>query len=161
MSTTAEARWTSCPRCSRRARAGQPFCELCGEVLRDSGQVPQDTDRGLRCTECGASVRVPASERATSCPFCGASYVAAAEMDASRFAPEFVLPFAVGKPAAEIAFKGWMGKSRWFVPGDLSLQGRLASLRGVYIPFWSFSIDRKSTRLNSSHIQKSRMPSSA
>ena len=29
------------------------------------------------------------------------------------------------------------------------------------IPFWKMNADRKSTRLNSSHIQKSRMPSSA
>ena len=32
---------------------------------------------------------------------------------------------------------------------------------GVYVPGASEFIDRKSTRLNSSHIQKSRMPSSA
>ena len=33
------------------------------------------------------------------------------------------------------------------------------SNRGGYL--WNYSPDRKSTRLNSSHIQKSRMPSSA
>ena len=46
----------------------------------------------------------------------------------------------------------------------------IATLGGIQIYSWAFSgyllastvtIDRKSTRLNSSHIQKSRMPSSA
>ena len=32
---------------------------------------------------------------------------------------------------------------------------------GKIIGYWGLALDRKSTRLNSSHIQKSRMPSSA
>ena len=62
------------------------------------------------------------------------------------------------------------------VAGSFLLQGCLAgawvalvaldSMRSSHVTFWPFeqswvAQDRKSTRLNSSHIQKSRMPSSA
>ena len=52
------------------------------------------------------------------------------------------------------------------IPGGFS--DALSSLANVKAPSWNLSVtmnyplgDRKSTRLNSSHIQKSRMPSSA
>ena len=38
---------------------------------------------------------------------------------------------------------------------------RREEMDGYTVEFVSFAADRKSTRLNSSHIQKSRMPSSA
>ena len=39
--------------------------------------------------------------------------------------------------------------------------GKLAALPSGDVPYALMVLDRKSTRLNSSHIQKSRMPSSA
>ena len=41
------------------------------------------------------------------------------------------------------------------------LRFKLTQNDSVQFPFKDFTLDRKSTRLNSSHIQKSRMPSSA
>ena len=38
---------------------------------------------------------------------------------------------------------------------------RVADLRGQVVLIHAFQIDRKSTRLNSSHLKLSRMPSSA
>lgn len=140
-----QARWVSCPKCSRRARAGQPFCELCGERLHDAAVAEPSPRRSLRCEGCGAAVAVSAEERTALCAFCGAPYVASGEIDPGRFAPEFVLPFAVGKRDAENAFKAWLGRSGWFVPGDLAHRGAVSSLRGVYIPFWSFSMRSQST----------------
>ena len=47
-------------------------------------------------------------------------------------------------------------------PGDLdSLALAAAEIRAAFIDIAVIVSDRKSTRLNSSHIQKSRMPSSA
>lgn len=140
-----EAGWVSCPRCSRRARRGQVYCELCGERLHaPAAAVPAAARRGLRCEGCGAAVAVPEGERTTVCPFCGVSQVALGETAPDRFAPEFVLPFSVGRKEAEAKFNSWLGRSGFFTPGDFRHAGKLAALRGVYIPFWSFSMRSES-----------------
>ena len=60
----------------------------------------------------------------------------------------------VGKlKGIECAMKGGLGTSSLSLPGGVMV-GALAAVN-------AFGEDRKSTRLNSSHIQKSRMPSSA
>lgn len=140
----ADTSWVSCPRCSRRARAGQPFCELCGTRLRAEAattrQAPAPARESLRCAACGAVVLVPPGQRTARCSFCGDPYVAGSESSAERMAPEFVLPFAVSRREAEAAFREWMGRSGWLAPGDLARRVTLSELRGVYVPFWSFSM---------------------
>ena len=49
----------------------------------------------------------------------------------------------------------------YFKSKDQLLAATLAQLAEEHESLWLAKIDRKSTRLNSSHIQKSRMPSSA
>ena len=51
-------------------------------------------------------------------------------------------------------------RARWVVEGIMSGIHRSRS-KGFSVEFEEHREDRKSTRLNSSHIQKSRMPSSA
>ena len=54
------------------------------------------------------------------------------------------------------------GKDRSFVKYcQASCRGRIANNHSKFYVFTHTGTDRKSTRLNSSHIQKSRMPSSA
>ena len=145
MSTVVSALWISCPRCSRRARTGQPFCELCGfGLLKPEERKPETPQRSAHCESCGATVLIPENERTATCAFCGAPYVAASEAAQDRMRPEFVLPFAIKKADAQQSFKVWIGRSGWFTPRDLSIQSRMEELRGVYIPFWSFSMRSES-----------------
>jgi hypothetical protein len=71
--------------------------------------------------------------------------VAQGEVAPDRHPPEFVLPFTVTKARAQRKFDDWLAKGGWFVPGDLKTAGMLESLRGVYVPFWSFSMRSEST----------------
>jgi hypothetical protein len=87
---------------------------------------------------------VPPEERTTVCAFCGTPYVREGELGTERFAPEFVLPFTVSRRDAEAAYRAWLGRSGLFCPGDFRERGRLEGLRGVYIPFWSFSMRSES-----------------
>jgi DNA-directed RNA polymerase subunit RPC12/RpoP len=139
MAVLTETSWISCPKCSRRARPGQAYCELCGEHLRAAPPAPAPEERTFQCAGCGAAVRIAAGERTAECAFCGEPYVATAEAAAGRMTPEFILPFAVGKAAAERAFTDWVKSARWFAPGDLAARATLSHLRGVYLPFWCFT----------------------
>ncbi|MFO0960805.1 MAG: hypothetical protein U0800_25775 [Isosphaeraceae bacterium] len=93
--------------------------------------------RNFQCRGCGAAMNYDARAQSLKCPFCGSVDLAE---DASKgiLAPEFVIPFAFDRAAAEAHLRGWLGSSFWH-PGDLRTGAELTELRAVYIPFWVFA----------------------
>ncbi len=144
--TTPEAGWVSCPRCSRRARRGQPFCESCGAALLPSGpEAPPTARRAATCPQCSARVEVPEGQRTTTCPFCDTPYVAEGEEAPDRQPPEFVLPFSVPEPEVRRRLEAFLAAGGWFTPGDLRRAARVHEVRGVYLPCWASSTLSRST----------------
>ena len=88
----------------------------------------------LRCEGCGAQVET--TDLAETCQFCTGHLVVLSSPD-GLVAPEGVVPFAVGKDAAQAAFKEWVS-SRWFAPTSLKKVGSAHSLQGTYVPHWTF-----------------------
>src|SRR5688572_15141193 len=100
------AGWLSCPRCSRRARQGQPFCEQCGERLFVPGAPGSAPARqSFVCPQCGASVQFEEGRRTATCPFCDTPYVGEGEVAPDRHPPEFVIPFSVTEAQAREKFR--------------------------------------------------------
>jgi len=62
-----------------------------------------------------------------------------------RQRPEFVIGFAVTKEQAQEKFAQWIKENAWYRPGDLGLASTAEKQRGVYLPFWSFSMLAEST----------------
>jgi DNA-directed RNA polymerase subunit RPC12/RpoP len=86
------------------------------------------------CQKCGAQTESDAlSER---CQFCGSPLVAEASQVA-RIAPEAVLPFELDTAGVRTALRGWVS-SRWFAPARLKKVTEAESLRGTYLPHWTF-----------------------
>lgn len=141
------------------ADAGALKCDRCGELAHpDGGEaatgiVEHDLQAGLTapqpvwelgaqarevtCGECGATVEFPDGLAATACSFCDSPQVLAQEARRQLVQPESVVPFAVARAGAEERFKGWLAKL-WFRPSDLKHRAKIAELRGVYVPFWTF-----------------------
>ena len=135
------AGWSTCEKCARRSRIGQQFCEFCGDALPGAaGTEPAPSTRQLSCEQCGASVVVPPEYRTAECPFCGTAHVATGELSPDRYAPEFVVSFSVPRKEARGKFKAWLGERGFFTPKDFGLDRQSADLKGVYLPFWSFSM---------------------
>lgn len=88
----------------------------------------------LTCQGCDAITESTALSGA--CQFCGGNLVAVTNPD-GFIEPEAVLPFAVDGARARAAFATWV-KSRWFAPGALKAVGDTESLRGTYVPHWTF-----------------------
>lgn len=135
----------ACPSCGAPVEALDPFCGSCGSPLAprpeagDAEASPQS--RFFRCDSCGAQVAIDPSQRSYTCPFCDSNYVVEYSADQTgRQAPEFVVGFAVTAEEAMRKFRRWLGRNGWFRPGDLKAAEVAEKLKGVYIPFWSFSM---------------------
>jgi hypothetical protein len=84
---------------------------------------------------------VPLDTRSFTCPFCDSNYVVELPpAETGRQPPEFVIGFAVTPEQAIEKFRHWLRQSNWFRPGDLSRSSVEDKLKGVYLPFWSFSM---------------------
>lgn len=134
-----------CPRCSGPVEADDAFCPACGNPLHpkagpELAPKAAAASAGFRCESCGAEVRCEPGSRTTSCPFCAAPYVVAYDPAASgRQEPEFVLGFAVPADQAEATYRKWLATNGLFRPADLRQRAEAENLRGIYLPFWSFS----------------------
>jgi len=79
--------------------------------------------------------------RSYVCPFCDSTYVVEFSQDATgRQRPEFVIGFAVAPEDARHSFYRWIRTNSWFRPADLKTAQIAEKLKGVYLPFWSFSV---------------------
>ena len=84
--------------------------------------------------------RDPAGSRSYICPFCESTYVVEIQVETKRQAPEFVIGFAVTAEQAQQKFRHWIRNNGFFHPSDLKQVRLRDRLRGVYLPFWSFSM---------------------
>jgi predicted RNA-binding Zn-ribbon protein involved in translation (DUF1610 family) len=89
------------------------------------------------CKRCGARTTFEPGQTAGSCAFCGAATVAEAPPDANMVRPEGLLPFGVDRNSATSKFREWIS-GLWFRPSDLKTKSSVTTLRGVYVPFWTF-----------------------
>lgn len=95
----------------------------------------------LRCENCGAEVAIDPDQRSYTCTFCDSNYVVEFTPDLSRRqTPEFVIGFAITPEQAMERFRQWLGRNPWFRPSDLKSSTIADKLKGVYLPFWSFSM---------------------
>jgi len=159
--TVAPPRGHPCSACGSPVDPGDKFCHACGTVqpavspaglprgpvaaggntgAATATPAPPDTQKHFRCQQCGAEVGVDPGQMSFSCPFCDSTYVIELPAgDGSRAQPEFVIGFAITPEQAADKFRAWLNEGGWFRPGDLSTAKAEGKLRGVYLPFWSFS----------------------
>ncbi len=92
--------------------------------------------RALRCSTCGATVRLSAQSTTGTCAFCGSSQVLAERDFRRALRPESIVPLEFGQAKAEDALRRWVEKL-WLRPNALR---RLDSTqaRGVYVPYWTY-----------------------
>jgi len=86
------------------------------------------------CHRCGAQTQSNAISE--SCQFCAAPMVvdtAALE----QIIPEAVLPFEVDRNGVRTSLKSWVN-SRWFAPSGLKKVSEAESVKGTYLPHWTY-----------------------
>lgn len=111
-------------------------------AIPSQAQLPNNL---FHCQNCGSDVETSADQRSYRCPFCDSTYVAEIKRDATtRQRPEFIVGFSVTCEQAQEKFLQWIGRNSWFRPGDLNMKAVSEKQKGIYIPFWHFSIGAQS-----------------
>ena len=157
----------SCPACGGEAQWNPAkkalVCPFCGTVspaqstLAPSGEeviteydlaaalraVP-DTQRGwqatkttVRCQSCQAISVFDPERVGQRCDFCGSSALVPYTEIKEAFRPESLLPMKVSETAVRDSIRQWY-KSRWFAPNKLRHLARTDTVKGLYIPYWTF-----------------------
>ena len=137
----------TCTLCSAPVDPHDRFCPSCGESRSslEENALEGTAATTLRCENCGATIHWEEDSRSTVCPFCASSIVVELATGAeSRQRPEFVIPFAVEPESAQRIYRQWLGRGDWFRPSGFTKSAAQVRLKGIYLPFWSFSVRAES-----------------
>ncbi|MEX2173826.1 MAG: zinc ribbon domain-containing protein [Pirellulaceae bacterium] len=144
-----------CAACGTPVEPLDKYCPACGSEVPGSkfpvqglpaalNREPESQNplsKHFQCENCGAEVATDPSQRSYVCPFCDSTYVVeVSAAQAGRQRPEFVIGFTIAPDQALATFRRWLRENRWYRPGDLHTASIADKLKGVYLPFWSFSM---------------------
>lgn len=136
-----------CGACGAPVEPGDKFCTDCGMAVEtpnrpvDAEVVDEGPKKYIECKSCGAHIKTDPDQRSYTCPFCDSKYVVEyTSQDTGRQSPEFVIGFAVTPEQAMEKFRKWLKENSLFRPGDLAQARIEKKMRGVYLPFWRFTM---------------------
>jgi hypothetical protein len=150
-----EAEWNPskqalvCPFCGTTAPAQEqlqhssPAAMVEHDLVAALRSVPDDK-RGwqapktsVKCQSCQAISVFDPSRVAQRCDFCGSSALVPYEEIKESFRPESLLPMKVSEDSVRSSIRQWYG-SRWFAPNALKRRALTDTVKGLYIPYWTF-----------------------
>jgi hypothetical protein len=152
-----------CPACGAQAEWNpgkqKLVCPFCGtespyqvtatgeiqelDLVRALRELPEDQrgwqteKRTVQCRSCKAVSVFDPERVGQRCEFCGSPEIVDYEEIKAPIRPQSVLPFRVAEPAVREQIRRWY-KSKWLAPGSLKSRALVDTVRGVYIPYWTF-----------------------
>jgi len=160
---TAQKKYT-CPSCGGEAQwnpAKQALvCVYCGTVSpakldAETGEIEEhdlvaalrnipDDQRGwqaekvsVKCQSCQAISVFDAGRVGQRCEFCGSSALIPFEQTKAPIKPESLLAFKMSEAQVRDKIRGWYS-SHWFAPNLLKTSAHTDSVKGIYLPYWTF-----------------------
>lgn len=154
----------ACPSCGAQAEWNASrqklVCPFCGTespyVLNAATGVVQEIDlvatlrelpdeqrgwqadkKAVKCRSCQAVSVFDPARVAQRCDFCGSPAIVPYEEIKSPIRPQGVLPFRVTDSQVREAMRRWYA-SHWFAPNALKNRALVDTLKGIYIPYWTF-----------------------
>jgi hypothetical protein len=157
----------ACPECSGdlewNAAVQALKCPYCGTVVPSAPPLPgvaetaivehdletalrtvQPSKRGwgverreVQCQSCHAISVFADNQAADRCAFCGSPSIIDHQISTDAITPESVLPFKVAQTQCREALRKWYS-TRWFAPNKLKRAALTDTLKGIYLPYWTF-----------------------
>jgi len=113
------------------------------DLVRALRSIPDD-QRGwqaektsVRCQSCQAISVFDPARVSQRCDFCGSTALVPYEDVKAAFRPESLLPMKVSETQVRDSIRRWYG-SRWFAPNRLKSAALTDTVKGLYIPYWTF-----------------------
>ena len=152
-----------CPACGAQAEWNpgkqKLVCPFCGtespytvtptgeiqelDLVKALREIPDD-DRGwqtekrtVQCRSCKAVSVFDPQRVGQRCEFCGSPELVDYEEIKAPIRPQSLLPFRVAESAVREQIRRWY-KSKWLAPGALKMRALVDTVKGVYIPYWTF-----------------------
>ena len=97
----------------------------------------QANKTSVKCQSCQAISVFDAERVGQRCNFCGSAALVPYEEIKEAFRPESLLPMKVSEPQVRESIRRWYG-SRWFAPNKLKHAALTDTVKGLYIPYWTF-----------------------
>lgn len=144
-----------CPNCAGNLKFDiarqQLYCEYCGTQV-DPYDFHKEKDAGeespgeyeatvFTCPQCGGEIVSEDTTAATFCSFCGASSVLDSRISKKR-RPGCIVPFTRTKENCRAAY-GKMLRRAIFAPKELKDENLIEKFRGIYMPYWVYSFEKK------------------
>ena len=154
----------TCPACGAPAEWNpgrqKLVCPFCGTespyiIDRETGKVTErdlvtalrelpDEERGwqtdtrsVQCQSCRAVMVFDPARVGQNCEFCGSPALVDYQEIKSPIRPQGVLPFRVDRSRVRDDIRAWW-RSKWFAPNRLARAALVDTVRGLYIPYWTF-----------------------
>lgn len=93
------------------------------------------------CPQCGGQIVSEDTTAATFCSFCGAATILDSRISKER-RPGYIIPFTKTKEDCRKAYKKMMRRAV-FAPKELKDADQIEKFRGIYMPYWVYSFERK------------------
>lgn len=91
----------------------------------------------VQCQNCRAISVFVDGRTAQRCDFCGSPAIVAHEERNDAITPQSILPFKISDGQVRDKIRQWYG-SRWFAPNKLRKAALTDTLKGLYLPYWTF-----------------------
>jgi hypothetical protein len=105
--------------------------------LPDSARGWQADKTCVKCQSCQAISVFDAARVGQRCDFCGSTALLPYEEVKDAFRPESLLPMKISETHVRDAIRQWYG-NRWFAPNKLKNAALTDTVKGLYIPYWTF-----------------------
>lgn len=103
----------------------------------DGGRGYGDARREVQCTSCKAISAFDPDRVADRCAFCASPAIVPYTALKDAITPQSLLPFRIPEPQVRETIRHWYG-TRWFAPNRLKKAALTDTLRGMYLPYWTF-----------------------
>lgn len=99
----------------------------------------QGKTRVIKCENCGGETVLEDFVTADKCAFCGSPHVVSIS-EFKGIKPESLIPFSVPRKKVKELFKKWISKKP-FAPNALKREYKEDSVKGIYMPYWTYDAD--------------------
>jgi hypothetical protein len=153
-----------CPACGAQAEWNpgkqKLICPFCGtespykidettgkieelDLVKALREMPDDQrgwlaeKRTVQCQSCKAVSVFDPARVGQRCEFCGSPEIVDYQEIKAPIRPQSLLPFRVAEDGVREQIRRWY-KSKWLAPGALKTRALVDTVKGVYIPYWTF-----------------------